>query len=1092
MPAGVIDVRAQVFTNLGPVISGQLSDDPLQPGVGLLRTQGEVVISGLIQPAKGTEITLGVRLPGGTLTRFPRRLRVIKAESDPIENQTTLTVGCLLALKWDLVKAEIYYADENPQWTPVEPTAAGSTPNICHLSSVVATCLARCGITQAGGNPVITGAKAVDNIDLSDGYLDIASRIIGEAGLYGFMDAADTLRLRQVLTPASTGPLLTMGDLITMEPIGDPAAPDEILITYTSIEAPPNYKPKKPDDKPVTWNNPDNNPAGQPTYARNWTYQKTISPQQTYKIEYQRKVGNNKVTLEDEIGFVSESVNQSFYSTISYKDKDGKLQKQDVLLRQTSKTTTCSGAVNPTAWKSRLEAGNSFTPGALQVKETEVIKSYKITEDGPVEIKQITDEYEPLLAFVGGLAIENYNGVNFGQGMIPLRRTIVEKTENKKADITLQKTTVYQAWGATSSGKTIASATMKTVSRLNDEARIAGTYALARRMRVIICSGSETVINVGRGQIPVPPKEVNEQNNKLSNIQNDLTTNSSLEKTIPRGEPKPQSVTLQFGQGEASSTGTYDMQYAPDSYLRPANGAGDNDTGMTFVDGASSAAAYAYGKAVHAILSGMANGKSITTEFRNIPSEPLAGIFIEAAGTIGKFRANGITYAWDAQGLVAGCDAMLDGGAGLVAGGSGADWFPLAVPATNLSTLTPTLNATPALANTIAAPVGFDPAAPGNIWSSLGTAGAGSDVYAAAVTKAAVVGAVAEVVRRESVIRSLSWVLVADYDMRPTTVSLMSVSVSYGTLKVFTEASNPGVAWVTNITTFEPGERKDGQGYNNGVAWVTPATTFTPGGANNGPNPGAAWITPATTFTPGARTDGVGFNPGVTWVTPATTFTPGATDDGQRLSLLLHMDGNDQSTTFLDSSTNNFTVTTVGNAKISTAQSRFGGASGLFGPNTGYLSVAPTTALQFPGLFTIELWVNPSTTGDMVLLSSSTDENVQIFRLNEDGYSGWLSCYINGTQLFKQSAGITTATQQHLALCRSPSGTRLFREGTQVGATNTSWTSSFSINIIGAFFYRTILYAYNHNGYIDELRIIKGQALYTSNFTPPTSPFSNS
>lgn len=414
MPAGVIDVRAQVFTNLGPVISGQLSDDPVQPGVGLLRTQGEVVISGLIQPAKGTEFLLGVRLPGNTLTRFPRRLRVIKAESDPIENQTTLTVGCLLALKWDLVKAEIYYADEYPQWTPVEPTAAGSTPNICHLSSVVATCLTRCGITQAGGNPAITGAKAVDSIDLSDGYLDVASRILGETGFYGFIDAAETLRLRRVLTPASTGPLLVMGDLITMEPIGDPAAPDEILVNYTAVEAPPNYKPKNPDGKAVTWNTDDQS-QNEPTYARNWTYQKTISPVQTYEIEYQRTVGNAKVTFQDSVSFVSESVNQSFYRTISYKDKDGKIQKQDVLFRSTSDTTTCSAAVNPTEWKSKREGGSGYTPLALQVRATRVSKSYKITEDGPVETEQVTEEYEPLTAFAGGLAIENYNGVNIAQ-----------------------------------------------------------------------------------------------------------------------------------------------------------------------------------------------------------------------------------------------------------------------------------------------------------------------------------------------------------------------------------------------------------------------------------------------------------------------------------------------------------------------------------------------------------------------------------------------------------------------------------------------------------------------------------------------------
>ena len=1082
MPAGVIDVRAQAFSNLGPVISGQLSDDPLQPGVGLLRTQGEMVISGLIQPAKGTEFLLGVRLPGNTLTRFPRRLRVIKAESDPIENQTTLTVGCLLALTWDLVKAEIYYADEYPQWTPVEPTAAGSTPNICHLSSVVATCLTRCGITQAGGNPAITGTKAVDSIDLSDGYLDVASRIIGEIGLYGFIDAAETLRLRRVLTPASTGPLLVMGDLITMEPIGDPAAPDEILVEYTAVEAPPNYKPKSPDGAAVTWNTDNQNG---PSYARNWTYQKTISPVQRYEIEYQRTVGNAKVAFQDSVSFVSESVNQSFYRTISYKDKDGKIQKQDVLFRSTSDITTCSAAVNPTEWKSKREGGSGYTPLALQVRATKVSKSYKITEDGPVETQQVTEEYEPLTAFAGGLAIENYNGVNIAQGNFLIRKTVVDKTENKASDITLQKTTVYQAWGATSSGKTIASATMKIASKFNDNARIASTGSLLDRMSALVCSGSETVTNIGRGQIPVPPKEVDEQNNKLDNIQNDVTTNSSLDKTDPRGESVPQSVTLQFGSGSASSTGRYDMQYAPDSYLRPADGAGDNGTGMTFVNGASSAAAYVYGKVAHAILSGMANGKSITTEFRNIPSEPLAGIFIEAAGTIGKFRANGITYALDAQGLVAGCDAMLDGGAGLVVGGSGADWFPMAVPAANLSTLTPAVNSTPALANTIAAPGGFDPAAPGNIWSSLGTAGAGSDVYAAAVTKAAVVGSVAETVRRESVSRSLSWLLTADYDMTPQTLSLVGVTTNYGTLQTFTVAQNPGVAWVTNVTTFDPGERRDGQGYNDGVAWVTPATTFIPGGANNGPNLGVAWITPATTFAPGVRTDGVGSNAGVAWVTPATTFTPGARSDGRSVLLLLHMDGADNGTTFTDSSSYARTITRSGSVVTRTNVKKFGTAS-LRGESNGFLRFSP--AITLSGDFTIATWFSADDiTFDQVLLGSTIGD-VQIMRLNGIGAGSVKSLIVfGGSSILVGSAnslsGVSSGVLNYYALTRQGTTVRDFLGGNLLSTT--TFSGSIPIDTIGAGFGGS---ANQFFGNIDEV-LISNECLYTSSFTPPTQPF---
>lgn len=258
MPAAPVDVRAQVFSNLGPVISGQLSDDPLAPGVGLLRTQGEVVISGLIQPAKGSELLLGVRLPGGKLTRFPRRLRVIKADSDPINNETTLTVGCLLALKWDLAQPEIYYATDYPAWTPVD-VAAGSTPNICFLSSVVAVALDRCGITQATGNPEITFAKAVASIDLSGGYLEIASRIIAESGFYGFIDAAEKLRLRRVLVPATKGPFLTINELLTIEAIGNPPPPEEITISYgdsiwPTVETSPNYKPKTPGEESYTWN----------------------------------------------------------------------------------------------------------------------------------------------------------------------------------------------------------------------------------------------------------------------------------------------------------------------------------------------------------------------------------------------------------------------------------------------------------------------------------------------------------------------------------------------------------------------------------------------------------------------------------------------------------------------------------------------------------------------------------------------------------------------------------------------------------------------------------------------------------------------
>jgi hypothetical protein len=432
---------------------------------------------------------------------------------------------------------------------------------------------------------------------------------------------------------------------------------------------------------------------------------------------------------------------------------------------------------------------------------------------------------------------------------------------------------------------------------------------------------------------------------------------------------------------------------------------------------------------------------------------------------------------------------MLDGGAGLVAGGSGADWFAMAVPATNLSTLTPAVNSTPALANTIAAPGGFDPAAPGNIWSSLGTAGAGSDVYAAAVTKAAVVGAVAELVRRESVSRSLSWLLTADYDTTPQTLSLVSVTMNYGTLQTFTAAENPGVAWVTNVTTFEPGARSDGQGYNEGVAWVTPATTFTPGGTNNGPNPGVAWITPATTFTPGARTDGVGFNPGVQWVTPATTFTPGARSDGrsENALLLLHMDGADNGTVFTDSSSYARTITRIGSVVTRTNVKKFGTAS-LRGELNGYLRFSP--AITLSGDFTIATWFSAdSITFDQALFGADAGfGNQQVFRLNEDGITGNLITYSNAylwSRFNDYLSGLISGVFYHYELTRQGTTVRLFISGNLLATV--TFSGSISIDTIGAG------YAGFSNqifGNMDEV-IILGECLHTASFTPPTAPYSN-
>jgi hypothetical protein len=799
---------------------------------------------------------------------------------------------------------------------------------------------------------------------------------------------------------------------------------------------------------------------------QNWTYQQTISPAQEFIVDYRIKVGNSFETRVDRVSFAATSEVTTEYTTLEYLDKDGKKQTQDVVANTVSITTTCVGAANPARWQSKLQAGSPAFPGAVLTKRTESFNKYIITEDGPIESQVTTFEYEPRIAFAGGLAIEDYKNIDLGVDNILLRKTIVEKEQNKAADLTKQTTLIYEAWGATANGKTQAAILMAGLKRSADADRISGTYTLVDRMSALVCRGVEKTINIGRGTAPAQPNKLDQENERLQGAQDTLNTNGSWNQFGPLGKPyESQYVDMSFGSAGTNSTDKYDMQFAPDSYLRPATDAGDNGTGLKYVYVSSATAAYEYGRAIHYILSGMANGKSITTELRNIPSEPMGTLYLEAAGTVGRFRANGTTFAWDSQGLVVGCDAMLDGGAGLVTGASGADWFPMMVAATNLPTVTATVNSTPALANTITAPGGFDPMAPGSIWASFGTTGVEGDVYAADLTRASVVGAVAENVRRESVSRSLTWVLEAPYSLTATTESITSVSVSYGTASVVNETfAGSGSGVIADLSAEIIPERLFA-GSGSGVIADLSGEVFIErllAGSGSGV---IADLSAETLALFAGSGSGV-----IADVPVPDTF-------------LLHMNGSNGSTTFTDSGGAGISVTAFGNAQVNTTDPKYGSGSLLLDGSGDYLQTAPSSILQLGTEdFTVECWV-------YVYPGNGNDG---LFTFGGDG-SGLAVEIFNGNWRVSQAGsngtamgGVTTGSWQHLAVTRSGSSLRLFIDGTQLGSTINS-TDNFTDNQLKIGYYYNSNYAINAK--VDEFRVKKGTALYTSAFTPPTGPF---
>ena len=216
----------------------------------------------------------------------------------------------------------------------------------------------------------------------------------------------------------------------------------------------------------------------------------------------------------------------------------------------------------------------------------------------------------------------------------------------------------------------------------------------------------------------------------------------------------------------------------------------------------------------------------------------------------------------------------------------------------------------------------------------------------------------------------------------------------------------------------------------------------------------------------------------------------GGDPDFANVSLLLHMNGTNGSTTFTDSSSNGLTVTGNGNAAVSTTTPKWGTGSASFDGDADWLSLTPTTLLEFSADFTLEGWFYLNSTAQMAGGSSSSDSNTLVFRFNENE-AGNLGFSLNGTTVFSSTAaGITTSTWQHVAISRNGTNTRMFVDGVQKGSTNTSWSGTFRMDIIGTFFLSGNRYAgYDFNGKIDDLRITKGVARYTATFTPPTAAF---
>ena len=203
--------------------------------------------------------------------------------------------------------------------------------------------------------------------------------------------------------------------------------------------------------------------------------------------------------------------------------------------------------------------------------------------------------------------------------------------------------------------------------------------------------------------------------------------------------------------------------------------------------------------------------------------------------------------------------------------------------------------------------------------------------------------------------------------------------------------------------------------------------------------------------------------------------------------LMLHMDGADASTTFTDETGK--TLTANGTAQIDTAQSVFGGASGLF--SSSYLSIPDSADWDFgTGDFTIDFRFRSAIADpnvDYMITLGDIDQTEGMHIRADDTV---LRVKILGS-IYNFALDFAQDTWYHIAVTRNGTNLRAFADGTQIGVTETNSSDivSGTVGVTIADGYASGTGAGPMNGWLDELRIVKGTAVWTGNFTAPTAAY---
>ena len=161
-----------------------------------------------------------------------------------------------------------------------------------------------------------------------------------------------------------------------------------------------------------------------------------------------------------------------------------------------------------------------------------------------------------------------------------------------------------------------------------------------------------------------------------------------------------------------------------------------------------------------------------------------------------------------------------------------------------------------------------------------------------------------------------------------------------------------------------------------------------------------------------------------------------------------------------------------------------------FQADLDHLNVGDSSDYAFgTGDFTIEaFYYSRGSTAQQTIFGDVFGNSSGIyFRKREPSNGNVLGVYTNADIVLGATA-VSDDTWHHVALTREGSNIRLFLDGKLDGSATDSTNLTSTEYFIGD---TETTSSGEMNGFISNLRVIKGTALYTSSFTPPTAPLTN-